>query len=55
MWEAESTLNTRKLARDLESGNLPDALAKKLKTMISEEESTRIYLSNLKAGDEPDE
>ena len=55
VWEAESTLNTRKLARDLESGNLPDALAKKLKTMITEEESTRIYLSNLKNGDEPDE
>jgi putative RecB family exonuclease len=55
VWEAESTLNTRKLARDLESGNLPDTLAKKLKSMISKEESARIYLSNLKEGDEPDE
>ncbi|KPK14439.1 MAG: hypothetical protein AMK69_28580 [Nitrospira bacterium SG8_3] len=55
VWEEESTLNTRKLARDLESGNLPDKLAKKLQKMIFEEESARIYLSNLKEGDERDE
>lgn len=55
VWESESTLNTRKLARDLESGNLPDKLSNKLKKMIFEEKSARIYLSNLKEGDEPDE
>lgn len=55
VWEDESTLNTRKLARDLESGNLPEKLAEKLKPMVTEEESARIYVSNLKEGDEPDE
>ncbi|UCF08903.1 MAG: PD-(D/E)XK nuclease family protein [Thermoplasmata archaeon] len=55
MWDSESTLNTRKLARDLESGNLPEALAKQLKDKVYEEKTSRIYLSNLKEGDEPDE
>jgi hypothetical protein len=51
LWEQVSNLNIRKLTKDLNEGNLPKALDKKLKKYTIEEVKERLTLSNLEEGE----
>lgn len=55
VWDQVSNLNTRKLMKDLETGDLPDELIKKLASYLIEEEKERIYLRSLKEEEEDNE
>ncbi len=52
VWEQVSSLNGRKLYKDLKEGELPKKLQKKLSDFLVESESKRVTLSRLKEGEE---